>query len=177
MKQCQCQTADRFKQTINSSVNFCLGTSIEKLITLMYSKVPREDCQKVPENVCKPETRVKVVEVEEEVCEEVVTTPRTTTTTTTRAPVTKAVVEPGRSYILFSRFITQTPKNQLTSLSENSYLPPPPDTASIVDLRSADLRKDRKGRRRTEKKPRRGQKQGQGKKSRNRKGRRGQKQN
>ena len=70
----------------------------------MYSKVPREDCQKVPENVCKPETRVKVVEVEEEVCEEeeeVVTTPRTTTTTTTRAPVTKAVVEPGRSYILF----------------------------------------------------------------------------
>ena len=101
VKQCQCQTADRFKQTINSSVNFCLGTSIEKLITLMYSKVPREDCQKVPENVCKPETRVKVVEVEEEVCEELVTTPRTTTTTTTRAPVTKAVVEPGRSYILF----------------------------------------------------------------------------
>ena len=65
----------------------------------MFPKVSRQDCQKVPENVCKPETRVKVVEVEEEVCqEEVVTTPKTTTTTTTRAPVTKAVVKPGRSY-------------------------------------------------------------------------------
>ena len=39
-------------------------------ITLIFSKVPRQDCEKVAENVCKPETRVKVVEVEEEVCEE-----------------------------------------------------------------------------------------------------------
>ena len=57
-------------------------------MTLMFPKVPRQDCQKVPEKVCKPETRVKVVEVEEEVCEEV-TTPKTTTTT--RAPVTKKI--------------------------------------------------------------------------------------
>ena len=61
--------------------------------------MPRQDCQKVPEKVCKPETRVKVVEETEEVCEEEeVTTPKTTTTTTTRAPVTKAAVKPGKRY-------------------------------------------------------------------------------
>ena len=66
--------------------------------------MPRQDCQKVPEKVCKPETRVKVVEETEEVCEEEeVTTPKTTTTTpkttTTRAPVTKAAVKPGKTYM------------------------------------------------------------------------------
>ena len=131
---------------------------LKREITLTLSKVPRQDCQKVPETVCKPEARVKLVEVEEEVCdEERATTPKatTTTTTTTKAPVTKKI---GKSYPI----IIQAAKNHLTSLSDNSYLPPPPDTNSVVDLRSG-----RRGRKRNDKKPRKGERQGQGKKNRN----------
>ena len=141
---------------------------LEREITVTLSKVPRQDCQKVPETVCKPEARVKVVEVEEEVCdEEKATTPKTTTTTTTKAPVTKKI---GESYPIYTDpFIIQAANNQLSSLSDNSYLPPPPDTSSVVDLRS-----NRRGRKRNQdKKPRRGQRQGQGKKNgKKRKGRR-----
>ena len=137
---------------------------LKREITLTLSKVPRQDCQKVPETVCQPEARVKLVEVEEEVCdEEKVTTPKATTTTTTKAPVTKKI---GKSYPI----IIQAAKNHLTSLSDNSYLPPPP--ASAVDLRSG-----RRGRKRNDKKPRKGERQGQGKKNRNKRKskRRGQK--
>ena len=32
--------------------------------------MPRQDCKKVPEQVCKPEARVEVVEETEEVCDQ-----------------------------------------------------------------------------------------------------------
>ena len=92
MKLCQCQTAEWFDNTTNHPF-------LRQEIKLFSPQVPRQDCQKVPEKVCKPETRVVVVEETEEVCEEEeVTTPKTTTTTTTTAPVTKAVVKPGKRY-------------------------------------------------------------------------------